>query len=120
AGDDRRDAALAREARETLHRKELTRQVRDVAEVQDSRLRGDRALEPLIEILLRRGHGKLEPRYLDLVAPLPLVPRRQHARVILIRRDDLVAGLQVDAVLHDLQRLARVARDGDLFRIAAE
>ena len=49
-----------------------------------------------------------------------LIPRRQHAAVVLLGREDFVAGLEVDAVLRDLQRLARVARDGELFLVAAE
>ena len=40
--------------------------------------------------------------------------------IVLLRRDHLVAGRQIDTVLQDLERLAGVARDGQLLRIAAE
>ena len=56
----------------------------------------------------------------DLVAACALVPRVQHPGVVLIRGDDLVARREVDPQLGDLQRLARVARDGHFFGIAAE
>ena len=49
-----------------------------------------------------------------------LIPGVEHAPVVLVRRDDFVAGLQVEAELRDLQRLAGVARDGELLRVAAE
>ena len=49
-----------------------------------------------------------------------LVPGGQHARVILLGRDDLVAGLEVEAVLGDLQGLAGAAGQGHLLDIAAE
>ena len=69
---------------------------------------------------LRRRHGELHARERNLVAPDALVPRRQHAGVVLLGRDDLVARLEVDAVLKNLQRLARVARNRELLGVAAE
>ena len=56
----------------------------------------------------------------DAVAPRPLLPGRDHARVVLRRVDDLVARLQVDAEDHRLERLGGVARDRHLLGIAAE
>ena len=49
-----------------------------------------------------------------------LLPRIEHARVVLVGGHDLVAGLQVDPELRDLQRLAGIARDGKLLGVAAE
>ena len=56
----------------------------------------------------------------DAIAPLALLPAGDHARVVLVRGDDLVAPLQFHAELHDLQSFAGVARDGDLFGVASE
>ena len=96
-------------------------QVGDVAEVQDFGRRRDRADQPIGEIVHRwRRHGERDLRQLDAVAADALFPGVEHPPVILVGRDDLVARLEVDAELRDLQRLARVARDGELFGIAAE
>ena len=105
---------------EPLHGEQLPGEVRDVAEMQHLGLRRDRLLEPLIQVVLRRRHRELDARDLDLVAPHALVPRRQHARVVLLGRQHFVARLHVDAVLRDLHRLAGVARQRQLRRIAAE
>ena len=43
----------------------------------------------------------------------------EHARIVLVGGQHFVAALQVDAVLRILQRFAGVARDGDLFGVAA-
>ena len=70
--------------------------------------------------MLGGGTGNVICLQHDPVASLALLPGRDHARIILIRGDHFVAALQVQAQLHDLERLAGVARDGDFFRIAAE
>jgi hypothetical protein len=120
AVDDRHDALRPGQPRQPLDREELGREVRDVGEVEDLGPRRDGLLEHVIEEILRRGHRELQPRDLDALAPHALVPRRQHARVVLLGRDDLVPGLEVDAVLGDLQGLARTARQGHLLAVAAE
>ena len=120
AVDDGDDAARASHARQVLHREDLAGQVGDVAEVQHLRARTDRAFENAVEILAGRRHREVHLLDLDLVAPRALIPRRQHAAVVLLGGDDLIAGLEVDAVLRDLQRLAGVARDRHLVGIAAE
>ena len=120
AVDDRDDAARARHARQVLHREDLPGQVGDVAEVQHLGARRDRAFEPRKQLLARRRHREIDLGDLDLVAARALVPRRQHAAVILLGGHDLVAGLEVEAVLRDLQRLARVARDRHFLGVAAE
>ena len=74
----------------------------------------------LIEIVGGRRHRESEARDLDAVPPHPLIPRGEHPRIVLLGRDDLVAGLQVDAVLRDLERLARVARDREFLGIAPD
>ena len=65
-------------------------------------------------------HRKRDLRELDAVAADALFPRVDHPAVVLIRRHDLVAGLEVEAELRDLERFTRVAGDGELFGIAAE
>ena len=88
--------------------------------MKDFRPGRDRFLEPLIEIILCRRHRELESRHLDPLAPHALVPGRQHAGVVLLGRDHFVAGLEVDPVLGDLQRLAGAARQRHLFGFAPE
>ncbi len=112
-----RDAA---QLAQFLDREELTGLIGDVAEVHHLGLRHDGAGQPAEQILAARRHGEVDARQLDLVAAHPLVPGRQHASVVLLGREDLVAGLQVDAVLRDLERLAGIARDGNFFGIGAE
>ena len=52
-------------------------------------------------------------------AALALAKSGQHARIILIGGQHLVARLQIDPVLRDFQRFAGVAGDGNFLRIAA-
>src|SRR5258708_38022494 len=104
-----------------LHRKNLPREIRDVAEVQHLRLRPDRADQSIREIVHRQGrHRKGDLPDGDPFAPHALVPRVQHPPVVLVRRDDFVARLEIDPELRDLQRLARVPRDRHLLGAAAE
>jgi hypothetical protein len=120
AVDDGDDAAGAGHARQVLHREDLAGEVGDVAEVQHLGARGDRAFEQAEQRLARGRHREIDLLDHDLLAPRALIPRRQHAAVVLLGGQHLVAGLEVEAVLRDLQRLARIAGDRHLFRIAAE
>ena len=120
AVDDGDDALRPGQAGEPLDREQLGRQVRDVGEVEDLRPGRDGLLEHLVEEVLGRRHGELEAGHDDALAPHPLVPRRQHAGVVLLGRDDLVAGLEVDPVLDDLQGFAGAAGQGHLLGVAAE
>ena len=88
--------------------------------MQDLGLRCDRFLESLVEIVLRGRHGELDTRDLDLVAPHALVPRGQHAWVVLLGRDDLVTRFHVDPILGDLHGLAGVACQRELRDVTAE
>ena len=118
---DHFDAARAAQLRDPLHRKDLARQVRDVADVDDLRPRRDRLLDAARQVILRRRrHGEGDLLQDDAVPALALLPRGDHARVILRRRQHLVPALQRHAELHDLQRLARVPGDRHFFGIAAE
>ncbi len=67
-----------------------------------------------------RRHGEADLLDDDALAPGALRPGRDHARIVLVRLDDLVAGLQVDAEDQVLERLGRVARDRHLLGVAAE
>ena len=79
------------------------------------------AEQPLGEIVQRRRrHRERDLLQHDAVAAHALIPGVEHAAVVLVGRDDLVARLQVDAELRDLQRLAGVARDRELLGVAAE
>jgi hypothetical protein len=120
AVDNGDDPLRTGQAGQPLHREELGRQVGNVSEMKDFRPRRDRLLEPLVEIILRRRHRKLESCHLDALPPHPLIPRRQHAGIILLGCNDLIASLEVDPVLDDLERLAGTASQGQLVRIASE
>ena len=76
AVDDRDYSPGAGQTRNSLHREELGRQVGDVGEMKDLRLRRDRFLKPLVEIVLCRRHRELESCHLDPLAPHALVPGR--------------------------------------------
>ncbi len=64
-----------------------------------------------------RGDRQLDLLQDDPFAALALLERRDHAAVVLRRRQDLVAGLQVDPELQRLEALRGVARDRHLFCI---
>ncbi len=68
----------------------------------------------------RRRNGELDGLDDDALAPRALFPRRDHARVVLRRVDDLVAGLQLDAGDQVLERFGGVARDRHFLGVAAE
>ena len=103
------------------HREDLPGAIRDVADVDDARLRRDALLDHVREIVhARRRHGEFQLLQDDPVAALALLPAGDHSRVILIRGDHFVAALQFHPQLHDFERLAGIARDRDLLRIAAE
>ena len=118
---DHLDPARPRPLDDPLDREDLAGEVGDVTDVDDLRFRRDSALDPLGQVVLgRRGNGEGDLPDHDPLASLPLVPRREHARVVLRRREHLVPALERDPQLHGLERLARVARDRHLLGIAAE
>ena len=85
------------------------------------RPRRDAALDRIVDLLqtLRRRRI-LHLLQHDLLAELALPDRRDHARIILRGRQDLIAGLQVEAEETVLQCLRCIAHDRDLFGVAAE
>ena len=86
-------AAFAGQSTESLDRKQLTGQIRDVTEMQNLRARRNRLLKSSVEIILGRGHWKGKTRQCDSVTPDSLVPRCQHPPIILIGCDYLVPSL---------------------------
>ena len=121
AVDERHHAVLARQRAQLLGGEEIADRARQVREGQDLRLRRDRllvgvdvVLHPGVRIDLRDlDHGEAEPLRLFL-------PRRQVARVVVVKDDDLVAGLQIEAARDHVVGLAGVAGDDDLFRRDAQ
>ena len=114
-------ASGAREATDIAHREDLTGQVRDMAEVDHLRPRGDRTLKPVDEIL----HAGRRRREWDLsehqsFTPRALVPCGEHATVILVGGQDLVTSLEIEAELCDFQGLTGIAGDGHFFGITSE
>jgi hypothetical protein len=92
-----------------------------MAEVQNLCRGRNRAEQSLREQVERgRRHGERHLLHHDAVAARALVPRVQHAAVVLVGRDDLVTRLQVDPELGDLERFTRVARDRKLLGVASE
>ena len=67
----------------------------------------------------RRRHRERDLLQHDPVALLALLPGVEHAAVVLVGGEHLVAGREVEAELRDLQRLAGVARDRELLGVAA-
>ena len=109
---NRDDPPFPCQAAESLHREELSCQISNVTEVQDLRAWCNRLLETLIEIVLSGWHWKGNLRERDSITSYSLIPSRPHSTVVLVSRDDFVTGLEVDAILRDLQRLTRIPRDG--------
>ena len=81
--------------------------------------RGDEIRQPL-QGLRCRGHGRLEYAHPDPVTSLPSQPGDGIAYMFVRRRDDLIAGFQGKAIADDVDAFGRIARVGDLVRIAAE
>ncbi len=71
-------------------------------------------LHARVRVLLRNRHHR-EAEALRL-----LVPRRQVAGMVVLKDDDLVAGLELDAARDHVVGLAGVAGDDDLFRRHAQ
>ena len=85
------------------------------------RRRRDGGEQPIGEVVLRlRRYRKRDLRQADPVAAHALFPGVEHAPVVLVGGDHLVAGAEIDAELRDLQGLAGVAGDGELLGVAAE
>src|SRR5262249_24041823 len=106
---DRDEAMLPGHSSELTNRKKLSGLVRDVTEMQHLGLRRNGSLEPLEKIALCGWAWEIDTRDFDLVAARLLIPGCQHAGVILLGHDDFIAGLQVDAVLRNLQRLTCIS-----------
>ena len=121
AVDERQDAAVARELADLFRGEHVADRAGEVREPDHFRVRRDRACERVDVVLrawmrIRRRnllHGEAEALRL-------LLPRRVVARVVVGGDDHFVAGFQIDAVRHEVVRLARVARDHDLFRRHAQ
>ena len=120
AVDDGADAAGAGHPADRLDREDLPGQVGDVADVDHLRARRDGGFEAPRQIVQgRRRDGERDLLQHDPVALHPLLPGVEHAAVVLVGREDFVAGREVDPELRDLQRLAGVAGDRELLGIAA-
>ena len=115
------DAKRASHFHDLPHGHDLPREVRDVCDLDDLSPRGDRRPELLDEIAVRR-RWDLERDLLedDPLAPLALLPRRYHPRVVLIGDHHFVAALEIQPEDHDLVRFRRVAGDRHFLRVAPE
>jgi hypothetical protein len=78
-------------------------------------MRGGECLDNLVFALA--GHRQRERHQLDAFAGFALPEGVEHPRIVLIGRQHLIARLEVDAELADLQRLRTVPRDRDLLRV---
>ncbi|MEJ7666382.1 MAG: hypothetical protein WKG07_46150 [Hymenobacter sp.] len=70
-------------------------------------VRGVIALEQAVEAFAGGRNRKVDLLDRNLAATRALIPRRQHPPVVLLRRHHLITRLEIDAILRDLQRLAR-------------
>src|SRR5262249_9105800 len=98
AVDYRLDAARARHLADAFDRINLPAQVGDVAEMDDACTRRDVALENIgdfIRALRRNRDGDFFDD--DALAPFALPPRGEHSRVILVGRQNFVAGFQIES-----------------------
>src|SRR5215470_1714274 len=62
-------------------------------------------------------HGEVELLQHDFVAAFPLLPRANHAGIVLPGGEDFVSGLEFEAKLSNLKRFAGVPRDGNAFGV---
>ena len=121
AVDDGLNAVRARHVADCFHRSDLAGDVDHVRDENESGAVGDSFFKrggDLAEILWRnRNLNELE---LEIFPFFPLTQCGEHPRVVLGRGENFVAGFEVHAHQQNLKRLRRVARDRDLFAIAAE
>jgi hypothetical protein len=117
---DSQDPAGPRDVADLPDWKDVACQVRDVADVHHLRSWRDGLFETLDQIALARWRNRERDLGEDnAIAEDALFPRVQHAAVVLVRGQHFVARGEVDPELRDLQRLARVPRDGKLFDFAS-
>lgn len=84
----------------------------------DLGLRSHSREDPLVQVIHRGRWNRVayEPQH-HAITLLPLTPRSDHAWIVLRGTHDLVAPLEWKPHLHDLQRLAGIAGQGERFRI---
>ena len=115
------DAPGPRHLTDTLHGEDLSSEICDVANMNYLRLGRNGPLDAIIKVVeFSHWHRKRNLLQHDAFPAGALAPRRQHAPIVLIRREDFVAGLQIHPQLHRLERFAGIAGDGDLFGVAAK
>ena len=119
--DEHGDSSLAAEPHDVAHRQDLPAQVRDVGKLDDASLGCDRTADALHELAgiaeRNRERNALDD---DPLSAGTLVPRGEHARIVLVGDDHLVAPLEVDSQDQSLHSLGGISRDRQLLGIAAE
>ena len=102
--DNHFDVAGAGHLANLLHREDLARAIRDMAEVQHARFGRDGFFKDFHQMVhAGRGHGELHLLQHDAVAAFALLPGGDRAPVVLISGDDFVTGFQLHAELDDLE-----------------
>ena len=115
------DASGPRHLAYLLYRKDLAAQVGNVAAEDHLGSRRNRLLEDVDQVLhARRRRRERHLLQHEAFTAHPLFPGREHTTVVLIGGQDLIPGIQVDAHLRYLERLARVARNGHLLGVTSE
>src|SRR5579862_2464271 len=94
AVDDRFNASAACHLADLLDGENLPRCISHMAEENHPRAGRDRPLEPVVEVV-QIGDGQIEWDCFqdDSLPPLPLLPGEEHAWIVLIGGQDLVARL---------------------------
>src|SRR3954465_15682906 len=115
------DSARTPHLTNLLDWEDLARAVRDVADVDDLRLRSNVLLDAGSQIIeARRRNRKRDLLQDDAVPALALLPGCDHSRIVLVCRKHFVTALQFHSKLNDFERLACVAGDSNLLWIAAK
>src|SRR5271157_3210466 len=115
------DPPAASHLADFLHRENLSRKKSDVREMNHLGTRGHGLFEYFIKVIpISERNVKGNSFEDDSVSPLPLEPGSQHARVILIGGQNLVATFQIQPQLADFERFTGVARNSHFLRITTE
>src|SRR5207248_2866780 len=118
---NRLDSFGASHLADSLHGSDLSRDVDLVRDENQAGAAGNsffKRCADLIEVLWRNGN--LNQLKLEAFSPLTLTKRTKHARIILGGGENFITRLEVHAHQKNLERLGSIARDRNLFSIAAE
>ncbi len=121
AVDDRLDSFGARHFADLLHGRDLTSDIHLMRHENQLRSARDSAFEcisDLAQVLWRNRN--LHHLQHKTFTTFTLTQRGQHSRIVLRRRENFIAGLEIHSHQANLERLRCIARDRDLFAVATK